>query len=270
MDQVKILDHGYLKFIESWGSDQAIIESARMSTDKGFLGWGKRHQCEYCGLSVDEMTNTPAWMSCSGDGASTDITTGRVPHHMGPYGPPGDEKLLRYLYEHKHSTPFEFAGLTIEIQAPLMVFREWHRHRTQSYSEMSARYTPLPDVNYMPTEERCFYVGGTNKQAGSVKGTALTHEKALLWLEHLQECYYECEAVYQEGLAFGIPKEVARLSVPVGRYSRMRATANLRNWLGFLTLRMDATAQWEIRQFAQAVGNIIAVKFPRTWELFKS
>jgi thymidylate synthase (FAD) len=58
------------------------------------------------------------------------------------------------------------------------------------------------------------------------------------------------------------------LPVPVARYSRMRASANLRNWLGFLTLRQASNAQWEIRQYADVVGSIVAEHFPRTWELF--
>src|SRR3990167_3384931 len=77
-----------------------------------------------------------------------------------------DEKLLRFLYcnDPKHATPFEFAGMVIEVQAPIFVFREWHRHRTQSYNEMSARYTPLPDVNYVPSVERLMInAGGSNK-----------------------------------------------------------------------------------------------------------
>jgi thymidylate synthase (FAD) len=66
-----------------------------------------------------------------------------------------------------------------------------------------------------------------------------------------------------------VPKELARLVLPMGRYSQMRASANLRNWLAFLTLRLDPLAQWEIRQYAEAVGMIIADKFPQTWELYK-
>lgn len=224
--EIKILDHGYLKFVESWGGDDRIIEAARMSSGKGFQGWGDKEK-------------------------------------------PGDEKLLRYLYEHKHHTPFEMAGMTIEVQAPIFVFREWHRHRTQSYNEMSARYTPLPDVNYMPTVERCLLVNAANKQAGAVKGAKeLTHDSVLEWMELLKYHYDRAEQLYQIGLSMGIPKELARLPVPVGRYSRMRASANLRNWLGFLTLRMDEAAQWEIRQYANAVGSLIAEQFPRTWELF--
>lgn len=223
---MKVLDHGYVDFIESWGSDERIIEAARMSTNKGFLGWG-----------------------------TSDA--------------PGDEKLLRYLWENKHHTPFEMAGMTIEIQAPIFVFREWHRHRTQSYNEMSARYTPLPDINYVPTLERCLLSSKTNKQAGTIKGAAeLTEEKANEWLNNLEEHYKYAESVYQAGLRLGIPKEVARLIVPVGRYSKMRASANLRNWLAFLTLRLNPAAQWEIRQYATLVGKIVQEQFPRTWELF--
>jgi thymidylate synthase (FAD) len=76
------------------------------------------------------------------------------------------------------------------------------------------------------------------------------------------------ERLYQRALNMGVPKELARIHLPVGRYSRMRASANLRNWLGFLTLRVASGAQWEIRQYADAVGTLIKQAFPRTWELF--
>lgn len=60
----------------------------------------------------------------------------------------------------------------------------------------------------------------------------------------------------------------ARILLPVGRYSRMRASANLRNWLGFLKLRMSPHAQWEIREYANAVHQILTRSFPRTLALF--
>jgi thymidylate synthase (FAD) len=197
------------------------------------------------------------------------MSTGKGFVSWDPYEghPKGDAGLLEYLYTHKHGTPFEMAGMIIEIQAPIMVFREWHRHRTQSYNEMSARYTPLPDVNYIPTVERCLMVPGNTKQAASVV-QGLTHESVLDWLTELEKVYVHAEEVYQSGLARGIPKELARLPVPVGRYSRMVASANLRNWLAFLTLRMDTKAQYEIRMFANKVGEYIQALYPRTWALF--
>ncbi len=87
-------------------------------------------------------------------------------------------------------------------------------------------------------------------------------------VEELQEFVQPSQLVYQLGINLGVPKELARLPVPVARYSRMRASANLRNWLAFLTLRQAPAAQWEIREYANAVGQIIAERFPRTWELF--
>lgn len=223
---MQVLDHGFVTAVEHWGSDERIIEAARMSTNKGFIGWGDNYN-------------------------------------------PGDEKLLAYLYNNKHSTPFEMAGLVIEVQAPIFVFREWHRHRTQSYNEMSARYTPLPDLNYVPTVERLLLNSKTNKQAGTIKGASeLTPYWAVHYQNELVSMYEKQEILYQESLASGVPKELARIHLPVGRYSRMRASSNLRNWLAFLTLRQASGAQWEIRQFANAVGTLISELFPRTWELF--
>lgn len=142
-------------------------------------------------------------------------------------------------------------------------------HRTQSYSEMSARYTPLPDLNYIPTVERLLVNSKTNKQAGTIKGAAeLTEETAEQYRQRLKEHYATDQALYDMALTMGVPKELARSHLPVGRYSKMRASTDLRNWLAFLTLRMAPDAQYEIRVYADAVGNFIQQLFPRTWELF--
>jgi len=224
---MKILDHGYVRFVEAWGygdakiSEAGIIEAARQSTQGTFRGW------------------------------ETDIV------------------LLKFLQENKHDSPFEFAGMVIEVQAPIFVFREWHRHRTQSYNEMSARYEPVPDFNYVPSYESMFIKQKGNKQAGAVKGAKeLTQENAVRWRDKVELYYTEGQNLYQEGLYYGVKKEQARIVMPVGRYSRMRASANLRNWIAFLTLRQDPAAQWEIRQYADAVASIIAEQFPKTYGLF--
>jgi thymidylate synthase (FAD) len=256
----QVLDHGYVDFIEAWGSDERIIEAARMSTGKGFNGWGP--YCSKCGVKV-----VHALGSISPADYERGETQKMCEHDADK---PGDEKLLAYLYANKHATPFEMAGLVIEVKAPIFVFREWHRHRTQSYNEMSARYTPLPDENYIPSVERLMAnARDGNKQAGTVKGAEeLTVEKAELFRAFLARSYKNAQAGYEKALADGVPKELARIHLPVGRYSRMRASANLRNWLAFITLRADAKAQQEIREYALAVGELIARRFPRTWDLF--
>jgi thymidylate synthase (FAD) len=264
-----VLDHGYLKVIRAWGSDQEIIESARMSTDKGFLGWDPG-PCPACaGSGRPPVTRAEAESGRLDSTLSCDVCAGkgRIP---------GDAKLLRYLYEHKHSTPFEFAGITIELQAPIMAFREWHRHRTQGYSEMSARYVQMPNIHYVPSVRRIIdssRKSGNRQVSGGgaiyIPGSfSQTEEAMAAEIQHLirgeQQRIY---TLYEQLLSFGVSKEIARLDTPVSRYSRMRATANLRNWLGFLTLRMDMTAQFEIRQFAWAVADVIEREFPRTWAL---
>lgn len=249
-----VLDHGYCDLIESWGSDERIVEAARMSTGKGFLGWGPTCSIEGCGNTV-YMKDIYGGFHCDNHGT--------VEAKL------GDEKLLKFLYENHHSTPFEMAGMTIEVMAPIFVFREWHRHRTQSYNEMSARYTPLPDVNYVPSVERLLINSKTNKQAGTIAGAReLTEASAIQFRAMLAETYSDAEITYQWALNAGVPKELARVHLPVGRYSRMRASANLRNWLAFLTLRQAPSAQWEIRQYANVVASFIAVKFPRVHQLF--
>jgi flavin-dependent thymidylate synthase len=548
--RIQVLDHGYVEEVEHWGSDERIIEAARMSTGKGFLSWMPEWECPTCGdkwYGEEVESNRGGIPACNrGEKCSN---SPMIKKHSGDY------KLLRFLWEHKHTTPFEMAGMTIEVQAPIFVFREWHRHRTQclsgdtkiacvsprgttymrtirqifelkrgvvdharvgellppgftrngyskagtlvlrrrrlkrqteggtrirvlpncqsrtlrvcienvgefttgsmadvweagvkeifslettkgfsikasaahpfltesgwvklkdlragdrvarmgkvasserpippalrsgigvwtsmmrsrlikeedrcyicgglfqfdnlildhvipvsdclltaldernlkpaciacsrektnseqpsrtgmsrrgvrweklrgtpspvgeemtydmevkgphhnyvangfvvhnSYNEMSARYTPLPDVNYIPTVERLMMGSdGKNRQAGTVAGAeVLTTERAEKFRTALVEVYKNQQLLYEEALHAGVPKELARVHLPVGRYSRMRASANLLNWLRFLTLRMSKDAQYEIRQFASAAATFLFHHFPRTWDLF--
>jgi len=251
--RVEILDHGYIELIEAWGSDERIIEAARMSTQKGFDGWGPK-SCPAC----SPVSMVGGGSRSFGNGCDKCVE-GRVP---------GDEKLLAYLWKNHHATPFEMAGAIFEVQAPIFVFREWHRHRTQSFNEASARYAPLPDLNYIPTGDRLLANAGANKQAGGT-GKALDESGAMIFIDDLRTAYELAERAYQNALGEGVPKELARLVLPVGRYSKMRASANLRNWLAFLMLRDHPAAQWEIRQYASAVCVALAEKFPRTLALFQ-
>ncbi len=252
-DKIPLLGNGYIQLVDAWGSDRAIIEAARQSTDKGFQGWGET--CAECG-----------WAK----GDDHEVGCSRPERYK-----PGDEKLLKFLWTHKHSTPFEFGGLSIEVQAPIMTFREWHRHRVPfGYSELSARYSPMPDLNYVPTLERLMGAAakaGRNKQAGTAAGAKeLTETRARIWLQELEHFYKVAEEHYQNGLKWGVPKELARIVVPVGRFSRMRATGNLRGWLGFCSLRCAPDAQEEIRVFAEQVLGFIGQRFPRTAEVVNS
>lgn len=254
---ISVLDHGFVKLIDTWGSEEGIIEAARMSTQKGFKGWGPL--CAECEQPMDLPHPGPC---------GKELPDGKI--CAGMTYKDGDEKLLSYLWRHKHHTPFEMGGATFEVQAPIFVFREWHRHRVPfGYNEMSARYAPLPDVNYIPTIERLMKQGGHLTKQAAGTGAELTEDHAKNFLEQLEYHYQAAERIYQSALGDGVPKELARIVLPVGRYSRMRATGNLRGWINFLFLREPATAQEEIRVYAQAVHKLLSDKFPRTMRLYE-
>jgi len=181
---------------------------------------------------------------------------------------PGDERLLRYLYRNRHTTPFEMAGATFEVQAPLFVLRQWHRHRTQSYNELSGRYVPMPDGDYFPDAAWLTPRPSQNKQKRGTSDRVPTNDEIDNWLRDLKDLFDLAQAVYQQGLDIGIPKERARIAVPVARFTRMRASANLLNWMRFLGLRADSHAQNEIRVYAHALADCLRNHFPRTMDLF--
>lgn len=217
--EIRVLDHGYVKLIDFMGSDEAIIEAARMSTGRGFEGWDK------------------------------------------------DAKLLSFLYANKHLTPFECGGeMMIEVQAPIMVFREWHRHRTQSFNEFSARYAQMPNLHYLPEVSRIQKQSTSNKQGS---GEPVHENYAQDVLRDMNDQQQSIYADYNSLVEDGIAKEIARLNTPVSRYSKMRAKTDLRNWLAFLMLRMAPNAQWEIRQYASAVAEMVRSIWPRTFALFE-
>jgi len=237
--KIKVLDHGFVRLVESWGGG----DYAQNPTlpDAGYT-----------------------------DREAGIIEAARQSTQGGFKGWENDARLLKYLYDNKHSTPFEFAGMVIEVKAPIFIFRQWQRHRTQSYNEMSARYGEVPNENYMPTIERLMTNSKDgNKQAGSIKDSMeLTVETAEAFQIQLAREYTVFDEYYHLALKSGVPKELARLGMPVGRYSQMRASTSLRNWLAFLTLRLDPHAQWEIQQFAKAVASLIEQEFPQTYKLF--
>ncbi len=249
---IKVLDHGFVRFVEAWGHGDAgvpDIDHENIMVNDGMINRSQFPTDNECGIIEAARQSTQGSFR----------------------GWEQDEKLLGFLFNNKpqHATPFEFSGMVIEVQAPIFVFREWHRHRTQSYNEMSARYSPLPDLNYIPTVERLLRNSKVNKQAGTIKDAEeLTEDQARQTQTILEIQYKRLEEEYQEFLKRGVPKELARIILPVGRYSRMRACTSLRNWLGFVTLRSDPNAMWEIQEYSRAVESILKEQFPRTYDLF--
>lgn len=177
-----------------------------------------------------------------------------------------DAKLINYLYKNGHNTPFEAVAVSFEIKAPIFVLRQWHRHRTQSYNELSARYRELPEEFYIPELDQITTQSTDNKQmrtdeqnpaAEAIRNT-ITHAN------------HQSFKTYHELLEQGCPREIARSVLPVGAYSHMFATANLNNWFKFLAERLHPHAQYEIRVYAEAILVELEKIAPIATKAFKS
>ena len=218
--KINVLDHGFVRLIDSMGDDLSISRNARVSYDA-------------------------AWRAGKNEGS--------------------DERLINYLYSSGHNTPFEAVTLTFEVKAPIFVFRQWHRHRTQSFNELSARYKELPEEFYIPEPH---LVGKQNKDNKQMRDPMTQEEYLALpaderkfgiehWLKLMKTTNEKSFQLYRAMLEAGVPRELARSVLPMGTYSHMFATMNLHNLFRFLGERLHPHAQYEIKVYAEAILELI-------------
>ena len=182
-----------------------------------------------------------------------------------------DAGLIRYMYEHQHTSPFEAMVFTFEIMVPIFVTRQWHRHRTWSYNEVSARYAELPDMFFVPDVHKVGIQDKKNKQASEFRDDLSNQEVSDLSLSisHHTRMMEEAYKTYQRRLDEGWPRERARTVLPVGIYTRFFATVDLHNLFHFLTLRLSPHAQYEIRAYAEAMLYLIEPVVPVSVDAFQ-
>lgn len=176
-----------------------------------------------------------------------------------------DEKLIRYLMRNKHTSPFEAVTFTFEVKAPIFVFRQWHRHRTWSFNEVSARYSELPGEFYIPELDQITTQSKDNKQMRTKERN--TQDRYIQ--VNMLGCNRNAFATYKEMLKSGCPRELARSVLPVATYSHMFATVDLHNLFHFLRLRLHEHAQYEIRVYAEAILDLIKPIVPVSLSAFK-
>lgn len=186
---------------------------------------------------------------------------------------PKTEGRIKFLMRKRHGTPFEHNALKFYVEAPIFVFREWHRHRIGwSYNEQSGRYSELPPMFYIPPRERPLMQVGKPGDYHYEPGTQGLYNWLVTDMERQAESQY---ASYQDRLANGIAKEVARMSLGVNIYSKMYATCNARSLMAFLSLRTNepesaypSTPMWEIEQAARMTEDVFSQLFPITYNAF--
>ena len=168
-----------------------------------------------------------------------------------------DARLIKYLWKNGHTTPFESVSFTFEVKAPIFVFRQWHRHRTQAYNELSARYKELPEEFYVPAPDVIGQQSAKSKQAREMTGVPDNISTVIM-----HEAGEQAFLSYRELLKRGVPRELARSVLPVSTYSHMFTTVSLLNLMKFIALRDHEHAQWEIRQYAQAMRTLAETVAP--------
>lgn len=175
-----------------------------------------------------------------------------------------DEKLLKYLIENKHMTPFEHVQFQFSVHCPLYVRSQWHRHRAGwSYNEISRRYTEVDMEFYIPQNLR--KQSTDNKQASMDE--AIDNNDTMV--DAYQACINECYATYEKLIANGVCREQARGILPQTMFTTFWATVDLRNLLHFIELRDDDHAQKEIREYAKAMKKLIRPYVPHVIEYFE-
>ena len=217
---IKLLDHGFVRLVDSMGSDLSIARNARVSYDAD-------------------------WRAGEDPGSDT--------------------RLINYLYNNRHNTPFEAVTLTFDVKAPIFVLRQWHRHRTQSFNELSARYRALPAEFYVPSVDQITTQSTDNKQMRTEDRHPLAEE----FVNTMRVQNEEAFELYENMLAQGCPRELARSVLPVATYSHMFATMNLHNLFRFLAERLHPHAQYEIRVYAEAMLELIGPIAPVAVAAFK-
>lgn len=168
-----------------------------------------------------------------------------------------DEKLLKYLTAHNHTSPFRHQVVTMHVKAPIFVFRQWMKHRIGSeFNEISGRYVEFePSEFYVPEMYRKQSVN--NKQGSD--GPVDNQEDASIVFESACK---DAITSYKNLISLGICREQARCILPQGMYSEVYWTASLQAIAHFIHLRDEGHAQWEIQEYARAVRELILELYP--------
>jgi thymidylate synthase (FAD) len=224
-----VLDHGFIRVIDYMGDDAAIVQAARVSYGKG--------------------TRTLR----------------------------SDGGLINYLLRHRHTTPFEMCEIKYHVKLPIFVARQWIRHRTANVNEYSARYSMLDNEFYMPAAEHLAAQSTANRQgrAELLSGPEADRVNELLKRDAEQAYGDYAEMLNEDGEGNaidperdGLARELARMNLSLNFYTQWYWKVDLHNLMHFLSLRVDAHAQYEIRAYAEVMLGTLERWVPQTYEAY--
>ena len=224
-----VLDHGFVRVVDYMGDDAAVVQAARVSYGRG---------------------------------------TKKVSEDRG---------LINYLMRHRHTTPFEMCEIKYHVKLPIFVARQWIRHRTANVNEYSARYSILDREFYIPRPEHLAAQSKVNRQGRDAVLAGKEAERVFdllrkdseLVYEHYMEMLNEGEdGAVLDPQRSGLARELARMNLSLNFYTQWYWKTDLHNLMGFLSLRADAHAQYEIRAYADVMIGTLKRWTPACHEAF--
>ena len=184
-----------------------------------------------------------------------------------------DAKLIKFLWDERHTSPFRHAAMTFEVYAPLFVARQWWKHAVASthlddqngWNESSRRYITENEEFYVPEADQWRSKPANSKQGS---GEPIMEGKGNYFTSALNSYIEQGEELYQRAMDQEVAPELARLFLPAyGMYVRWRWTVSLHGVLTFLDQRLPQDAQYEIRKYAEAVKQLTKDTFPHTYSV---
>ena len=215
-----VLDHGFVRLIDYMGSDDRIVQSARVSYGEGTKTYRQ------------------------------------------------DKGLINYLLRNDHTSPFEQVVFTFHLKMPIFVARQWVRHRTGRMNEISGRYSVMKDECYIPDTDHIALQSEDNKQGR--KNDPVDYKTAVKVQEMLEAEHKAIFETYHELLDMGIAREISRIDLPLSLYTEFYWQMDLHNLFHFLALRLDAHAQYEIREYAKRIFEMVKIVCPIAAEAFEN
>ena len=183
-----------------------------------------------------------------------------------------DVKLINYLMQHNHTSPFEHCSITMRFTVPLFIRSQHHRHRTWAYNEISRRYTGVDMRFYSPENFRTQHKSNRQASNDELINPGLDSAYLQIGYETAKNAVSMHNTrslnLYNAMIDAGICREQARGVLPQNLYTEYYGTANLHNLLKFISLRMHTGAQWEIQQVAKACLDIAVAHFPLAVEAY--
>ena len=181
-----------------------------------------------------------------------------------------DKKLIKYLIEHKHTSPFEHNSITFLFEVPMFVRSQHMRHRTWAYNEISRRYTEVDMRFYEPKQFRTQHK--SNRQASNIndlsdplikwRSPEAAFDSQISASKLIKKHHAQSLKLFDDLLEAGVCREQARGVLPQNLYAKYYGTVNLSNLLKFVDLRIHEGAQWEIQKVAEACLDIATEIWP--------